>query len=80
MKKKAKNKYLLDDIVKRFGTQIHMVKVNVYMTQPEALNYIGEPCDDYDRLCPSCRAWDKWNKTSTVNVLLDRDEVLGLLK
>lgn len=79
-KKSAKNSLLLDDIVKRFGTQIHLVSVPVYMTHQEATSYLGEPCDEYERLCPCCEGWDSWQRTSIVNVLLDRDDVLKLLK
>jgi hypothetical protein len=23
-------------------------------------DYWGEPCDDYDKNCPACAAWDTW--------------------
>jgi hypothetical protein len=82
MKKKSKkenNQKMLDLMYKNYGTQINYIEVDVHMIASEVLSYVGKPCKEYERDCPTCDAWDQWNKKGTVKVILYRDNVIKMI-
>lgn len=71
---------LLDYLRERHGMNVCYANAKVYMTYLEALEYLGPRCKEYEPLCSCCEGWVEWNRTQTVTVCLDRDDVLGLIE
>lgn len=72
------NKKLTDNLIERHGTDVLTVKASVYMTEPEAKQYLGERCKDYEPGCCVCKGWLKWDKSQKVKVLLNRSDVIRI--
>lgn len=70
--------YVLTDLIERHGTDVLTVKASVYMTEPEAKQYLGERCKDYEPGCCVCKGWLKWDKSKKVKVLLNRSDVIRI--
>jgi len=70
---------MLDNMYKRYGTQVLYVEVNVHMIASEVEEYFGRRCDEYERGCATCEAWDQWNRTGTTKVLLYRDVIIKMI-
>ena len=48
------------------------VPITIPTTEAEMLFYTGKKHPDYDKYCYSCRAWKKFEKTGTIDTLVER--------
>jgi hypothetical protein len=75
---KDKNKQLAL-LRKKYGTRIDEVEVTLHMTALELEACYGPMCKEYEPACACCEAWVQWNRTGTVTVSVERDEILKIL-
>ena len=65
---------------KKFGTNLHWVKLEVPMIYDEVEKYFGKECEEYEYLCPVCNAWkDFHSNNQVVTVYLERNDILKCL-
>ena len=55
------------------------ITTTVPVTKQEVLFSVGKKCKDYDKHCYACIAWKKFEKTGTINILVDRRKALDIL-
>lgn len=79
-KKKTTQKQCLEKMRERYGTESNWAEVQVYLTAHEMDEFFGPMCEEYEPLCPACRAWFQWNTTGKVTVDLERQDVLKILR
>jgi hypothetical protein len=55
---------------------IFIVVPRVPITAEELRAYAGEPCPDYEQLCPVCQSYEEWNATGTITFSIERTKLL----
>jgi hypothetical protein len=55
---------------------IFIVVPRVPITAEELRAYAGEPCPDYEQLCPVCQSYEEWNETGTITIDIERTKLL----
>lgn len=50
--------------------------LDVPVTKDELTQYAGEKCEEFAGTCTVCQAWQQWESTGKITVLIEREILL----